>query len=47
MNSKDWKSQKKKNLWRRLINRWKRRINKIWNQFNRKNARRRRLNNVC
>jgi hypothetical protein len=45
-NSKDRNSQNKKSLRRRLINRRKRRINKIWNQFNTKCARRRCSNDV-
>jgi hypothetical protein len=43
-NSKNRKSQKEKSHRRRLINRWKRRINKIWDQFNTKDSRRRRSN---
>jgi Ni,Fe-hydrogenase I large subunit len=45
-NSKDSNSQKKRNLRRRLISRRKRRINKIWDQFNTKYARRRRSDDV-
>jgi hypothetical protein len=45
-NSKNSNSQKKKSLRRRLISRRKRRINKIWNQFNTRCVRRRRSDDV-